>query len=203
MFDILCFTSRALCPDRAAFLCQIERLAAQRPAAIILREKDLTPTAYEALAREVLAICRRYGTSCTLHHFARVARNLGCDRLHMPLAELERMSEEERRHFSVLGASCHSADEARRAAALGCRYITAGHIFETDCKRGLPGRGLSFLREVCQAVTLPVYAIGGIGPETVAAVKEAGAAGACVMSGAMRCADPAAYFEQLLTNVSQ
>ena len=93
MFDILCFTSRALCPDRAAFLCQIERLAAQRPAAIILREKDLTPTAYEALAREVLAICRRYGTSCTLHHFARVARNLGCDRLHMPLAELERMSD--------------------------------------------------------------------------------------------------------------
>src|SRR5699024_1661288 len=143
MFDILCFTSRALCPDRAAFLRQIERLAAQRPAAIILREKDLTPTAYEALAREELAICRRYGTSCTLHHFARVARNLGCDRLHMPLAELERMSEEERRHFSVLGASCHSADEAKRAAALGCRYITAGHIFETDCKRGLPGRGLS------------------------------------------------------------
>lgn len=77
---------------------------------------------------------------------------------------------------------------------MGCTYITAGHIFETDCKRGLPGRGLEFLREVCRAVTIPVYAIGGIEPKRMAEIFAAGAAGACVMSGPMVCGDVGTYF---------
>ena len=80
------------------------------------------------------------------------------------------------------------------AEALGCTYVTAGHVFDTDCKRGLPGRGLGFLKEVCGSVSIPVYAIGGIGPDNIADVRKTGAAGACVMSSAMVCADVQAYF---------
>ena len=40
--------------------------------------------------------------------------------------------------------------------------MTAGHVYVTDCKKGLPPRGLEFLKEVCTKVTIPVYAIGGI-----------------------------------------
>ena len=84
-------------------------------------------------------------------------------------------------------------EDALEAEKLGCTYLTAGHIFDTDCKRGLPGRGLDFLRTVCGAVSIPAYAIGGVTAENYSAVRQAGAAGACVMSGLMRCADPAAF----------
>jgi thiamine-phosphate pyrophosphorylase len=88
--------------------------------------------------------------------------------------------------IAELGASCHSALDARRAKALGCTYILAGHIYDTDCKKGLPGRGPEFLRNVTKEVDLPVYAIGGIEPENIDEVRRGGAAGACIMSSAMK-----------------
>lgn len=60
------------------------------------------------------------------------------------------------------------------AQALGATYLLAGHIFDTSCKPGLPGRGLDFLAQVCAAVPLPVYAIGGITAETLPGVRRPG-----------------------------
>lgn len=191
MFDILCVTSRLLCKE--AFLSRIRRIAAAHPAGILLREKDLTEAEYRRLAEEVLAVCGEYRTPCILHGFPRVALLLGARGLHLPVRKLDALSPAERKQFPVLGASCHSAEEARQAEARGCTYITAGHIFDTDCKKGSPGRGLPFLEEVCAGVSVPVYAIGGITAERAAGVKAAGARGACVMSGIMQCADPQAY----------
>ena len=51
----------------------------------------------------------------------------------------------------------------------------------------MPPRGLSFLRNVCQATSLPVFGIGGITAARYPAVRKTGAAGACVMSGLMTC----------------
>ena len=78
-------------------------------------------------------------------------------------------------------------EEAKEAERLGCTYITAGHIFLTDCKKGLPGRGLTFLQNICENVSIPVYAIGGISNENINDVRQTGAAGACIMSGFMKC----------------
>lgn len=191
MSDILCVTNRSLC--REDFLVRIGSLAKARPAGIILREKDLSPEEYKALAAEVMGVCSSFGVPCILHTFADAAMALGADRLHMPLPLLRQMSKEERVRFSALGASCHSAGDAVEAQRLGCTYITAGHVFDTGCKQGLPGRGLAFLREVRESVSIPVYAIGGISPENIGAVRRSGAVGACVMSGAMTCADPEAF----------
>ena len=93
----------------------------------------------------------------------------------------------EKNHFEIIGASCHSLEEAKEAERLGCTYITAGHIFLTDCKKGLPGRGLTFLQNICENVSIPVYAIGGISNENINDVRQTGAAGACIMSGFMKC----------------
>ena len=106
------------------------------------------------------------------------------------------MPEEKKARFSVLGASCHSVEDAVEAEKLGCTYLTAGHVFATDCKRGLPGRGLDFLKAVCQSMSIPVYAIGGISPENIADVRKAGAAGACVMSGLMGCENPSDFLKK-------
>ena len=195
MFDILCVTNRALC--REDFLTRVRAVAKAHPAGIILREKDLSPEEYRALAAEVMAICSASGVPCILHTFAEAAMALGADKLHMPLLLLRQISKEDRAGFSLLGASCHSVGDAVEAQRLGCTYITAGHVFDTGCKQGLPGRGLAFVREVCESVSIPVYAIGGIGPENIGAVRRSGAAGACVMSGAMTCAGPEEFLALL------
>ena len=191
MSKILCVTSRRLC--REDFLQRLERVAAAKPAGIILREKDLPEAEYRRLAAEVLELCGQYGVPCILHGFPKAAADLGAEALHLPLPVLRALPERERGAFRRLGASCHSVEDAREAEALGCTCITAGHVFETDCKAGMPGRGLDFLRAVCGAVRIPVYAIGGVAPENFSAVLTAGAAGGCVMSGLMTCADPRAY----------
>ena len=55
----------------------------------------------------------------------------------------------------------------------GATYVTAGHIYPTDCKRGLAARGTQFLERVCRVVSIPVYAIGGISPQRMDEVKKA------------------------------
>ena len=85
----------------------------------------------------------------------------------------------------------------RTAEQAGASYVTAGHIYSTACKAGIPPRGEAFLRAVVDAVSLPVYAIGGIGEENIARVAAAGAAGACLMSGFMQSREPAARLQRL------
>ena len=84
-----------------------------------------------------------------------------------------------------MGTSVHSPEEAALAEKLGASYVTAGHIFATDCKKGVPPRGLDFLENVCKSVKIPVYAIGGITRSNMHLALEKGAAGVCVMSGLM------------------
>ena len=195
MSDILCVTNRLLCGGD--FLKQMERIAEARPAGIILREKDLSEEEYTVLAAQVMNICRRAGVPCILHSFPAAARKLHAEAIHLPLDLFLAMDEGEKASFRVIGVSCHSAEEAETAEKHGATYISAGHIFDTDCKRGVPGRGLVFVEEVCKAAAIPVYAIGGISPENIETVRHAGAAGACIMSGLMRCKAPENYLNLL------
>lgn len=194
MSDIICITNRGLC--RGDFLEQIKRLAKAHPGAIILREKDLSPEDYRRLAAEVLEICRGEGTECILHTFADIAAELGAESIHLPLHILRGMPDELKSRFRRIGASCHSAEDAIEASSLGASYITAGHVFATDCKKGLPPRGLDFLKNVCGSVDIPVYAVGGISPDNIAEVRRAGASGGCVMSSAMNCNDAADFLRK-------
>ncbi len=86
------------------------------------------------------------------------------------------------------GVSCHSVEDALCAYKLGCDYVTAGHVYITDCKKGLAPRGIDFLKKMCDSVPIPVYGIGGIDLESdkIDEVKQAGAKGACIMSGYMK-----------------
>lgn len=195
MSDILCVTNRKLC--REDFLTRIKRIAACHPAGIILREKDMKPEEYKELAAAVMEICEQHGVKCILHSFTDVAISLQADAIHLPLHLLRELSQEQKAHFNILGASCHSVEDALEAQVLGCTYITAGHVFETDCKKGLPGRGLKFLRNVYAAVNIPVYGIGGIDADNIALVRDAGASGACLMSSLMVIEDAAGLLKAM------
>ena len=98
------------------------------------------------------------------------------------------MTAAERLRAGRFGVSVHSAEEAKAALALGAAYLTAGHIYASSCKQGVPPRGLAFLKEICTLSPVLVYAIGGIGlnKAQLEEVLACGAAGACVRSAFMR-----------------
>jgi len=183
-FAEIYMTNRRLCAGD--LVERIAVLAALRPSYIILREKDLNSEEYGDLARRAIAACAPFGVTCVLHSFVAVSKALKHPAIHLPMAALRGLPAAERQWFRVLGASCHSVAEAREAQSLGCVYITASHIFPTECKAGVPARGLEFLQAVCEVVTLPVYALGGVTPANRAECLAAGAAGTAVMSAAMR-----------------
>lgn len=191
--DIWCVTNRTLC--RENFLDRVEKLAAAHPAGIILREKDMNEEEYSVLAETVLKICKKYNTVCVIHSFTETAKKLNCKAFHVPLPVLRKMSDMDKKRFVILGASCHSLEDALEAERLGCTYITAGHIFNTDCKKGMPGRGFKFLQNICESVSIPVYAIGGIDEKNIEEIRTAKAAGACIMSSAMVCENPKEYLK--------
>lgn len=194
MSDIICVTNRLLC--RGDFLRRIGTIAALHPRSIILREKDMSEADYTCLAREVRAVCDSYDVPFMMHSQVQAAISLCADRIHLPMTLLRQLKAEEKSEFCMIGASVHSVEEALEAEALGASYLTAGHIFDTDCKKGLPGRGLAFLAEVCKSISIPVYAIGGISGDNIADVRKAGASGACIMSGLMQCEDVKKYLKQ-------
>lgn len=174
---------------------RIEAIAKTKPRAVLLREKDLEEPDYLALAEKVLTVCRQYAVPCILHSFPGCAIRLQSDAIHMPLNLLRKMDGKARAQFRLLGTSCHSLKEAAEAERMGCTYLIAGHVFNTNCKKDVPPRGIPFLTELCREVSIPVYAIGGISHQNFAAVIKAGAKGACVMSGFMECDQVMEYTE--------
>lgn len=196
-------TSRKRFDGDADFLNQIEKIAAAKPFGIVLREKDLSVKEYSELAGKVRDICEGAGARLIIHGHPEVARELGIRALHMPLDSLAPVSPEERKGFEVLGASCHSVEDVLRAKNFGCDYVTAGHVYATDCKPGLPPRGADFLAEVCgQAAPMPVFALGGLTPARAPEVRRAGAAGFAMMSSAMDAENPAELFRKYLESDS-
>ena len=192
--NVIAVTNRHL--SKRPFLEQVERICKCHPEAILLREKDLSADEYKMLAAQVLEICRTYDIPCILHTYVQVAKELGTGNIHLPLERFRKFDAEIKEGtlpytfyepFVSIGTSVHSVGEAKIAERLGASYITAGHIYATDCKKDLPPRGTEFLRSICQAVNIPVYAIGGINPGTgqIEEVKECGAIGGCIMSGMM------------------
>ena len=174
---------------QGSFLEQMEKVVCLHPQGVILRERDLSDEEYEALAEKVLGICAREKVSCFLHSRISIARRLGCTDIHLSIPYVQSMSETEReelrRNFAQVSISCHSMEDMELAVQAGASQIILGTIFETDCKKGLPGRGLSFLRKVVRESAVPVYGIGGISADNAGQVRETGAAGVCIMSGFM------------------
>ena len=189
--DVIAVTNRKL--SQRPFLEQIKRVCQLRPEAVILREKDLSETEYAKLAEEVYNITTSYDVRLIIHTYINVARELGINTVHMSLHNMREYRKEFIDNVNKInniktGCSIHSVEEAVEARNMGASYITAGHVYATDCKKGLAPRGLDFLKNVCDSVDIPVYAIGGINIDDGRReeVKKYGAAGSCIMSGMMK-----------------
>ena len=189
---MIAVTDRKLCAR--PFLEQIELIASAHPEMIILREKDLADDELLVLAAKCLDVCERYNVPLAINSNMDIARELDICRIHLPLQMLKEA--EDLMDFSLVGASVHSVEEAKEAEDLGADYLIAGHVFRTSCKDSEP-RGTSFVESVCDAVEIPVYAIGGMTPEKYPDVMRAGAAGVAVMSSIMTEQEPSDLIQRL------
>lgn len=180
---LIAVTNRHLCEQ--PFLDVIKNLARRDLKTIVLREKDLTEEEYLKLAGQCKEICEETGALLTLHNFVNAARALKIDRIHLPfpvfLKEAGNLDD-----FTSVSTSIHKPEEAKKAQDLGADFVFAGHVFVTDCKKGLKPRGLDFLRQTVECAEIPVYGIGGIHRENMDQIMETGAAGACMMSEFMK-----------------
>ena len=143
-----------------------------------LREKDLEARELYDLARAIRSLPNPPGAKLVVNARADVALAAGFDGVHLPA---DSPSPELFRRISerfVIGVSCHSADEAVRAAEEGADYVVFGPVFETASKRAFgPPQGLARLEEVCRAANIPVLALGGITESNAGDCLRAGAAG--------------------------
>lgn len=199
MYKMIVVTNRHLV--KGDFLAKMEQVINAWPQAIILREKDLSQKEYETLLDQIISLIKSSGAYkdseyITLYvhsHMDLAVKNkskyehIG---LHLPYHVLDEKKDEilevkEQKKIRI-SVSCHSIEEVRKAAFLGADQVVLGNIFETDCKKGLPGKGLDFLEKAVTSSTIPVYGIGGISEENLPLLLERGAAGGCMMSGFMK-----------------
>lgn len=160
------------------YLEQIKYALSLHPYSLILREKDLSEEEYFALAETILALCNKEGVQFFIHSHVNRAKELGYPNIHIGIGDLPLIGPA----FSQISVSCHSLADVELAERAGATQIVLGTIFETDCKPGLAGKGVGFVKEVCRRTTLPVFAIGGITLKNLPLVQEAGAYGGCMMS---------------------
>lgn len=186
MSMLFVITSSKSCKED--FLTRIKRIASANPDRIILREKHLSQDDLLKLAIKCKEICDKYSVAFSVNSSIEVARKVNAD-IHLPY-KLFVENNENIKDFSTIGVSVHSISEAETAEILGASYLIAGHIFATDCKKGLKPRGLEYLSDISKAVKIPVLGIGGISLERLSSVLQTGAAGACVMSHFMNCDNP-------------
>jgi len=191
---IICISNRHLVT--VDYWEQLERILAAGVYALILREKDLTAQEYAVYGARLLQLGKKYKTICILHNFSKAATSLGAPNFHCSLPYLEAHPDLSK-HFKILGVSLHTPLEATRATALGATYLLAGHVFPTACKPDSPPLGVKTLAEICRVTSLPVYALGGITPQTINKLKGLPLAGVAVMSGFMTSKDPGAYKKNL------
>ena len=148
-----------------------------------LREKHLDRDAFLAEARQICALCRRYGVPFIVNDDLDVALACGADGIHvgqddMPAAEVRRRAGRR----LIVGVSAHTPEEARLAEAAGADYLGAGAVFGSATKTDASLLTPAGLQAVCAAVHIPVVAIGGVNARSILQLQGSGAAGAAVVS---------------------
>jgi thiamine-phosphate pyrophosphorylase len=183
-------------PDRLA-----AALAGLPPAvaAVQLRAKDMGGKDMLALARALRDVARAAGQWLMVNDRLDVAVAAGADGVHLPSRGVP--AADARRLLgpgAIIGASCHSVAEVRRARDGGADFATFGPVFDTPSKRAWgPPVGLDALREAAR-LGLPLVALGGVDPSNAASTVAAGAAGVAAIRAWLGAADAAGAVRQLL-----
>ena len=148
-----------------------------------LREKNLTDREMLQEAQELLPLCHRHGVPLIINDRVQVALDAGADGVHLGQ---EDMSPREARAIlgpdAIIGVSARTVESAQRAEQEGADYLGVGAVFSTSTKTDAQNISPETLRQICQAVHIPVVAIGGIGPDNILELLGCGIQGVAVVS---------------------
>lgn len=186
-------TSADLCRQPPRLIAAVAAAVAGGAALVQYRDKDNDAPTREALARELLGLCRAGHARLIINDDVALAARIGADGVHLGASDLPLR---EARHrlgaAALIGISCaNQLERARAAAGAGASYVAFGRFFPSRTKPNAPHAELSLLREARAALRLPICAIGGITPANAGAVIAAGADLVAAVEGVFGAADVA------------
>jgi thiamine-phosphate pyrophosphorylase len=150
---------------------------------IQLREKDLDEKNFREEALELKELCRKFGVPFVLNDNVALAKEIGADGVHVGQSDMETGKVlETLGSDKIIGVSASTVEEAVLAEKRGASYLGVGAVFATGTKEDASTVTKEELREICDAVQIPVVAIGGITSENLKELRGTGIAGISVIS---------------------
>ena len=155
-----------------------------------LREKELKDTDFLAEAKELKVLCARYGVPLIINDNVEIALEVDADGVHVGQEDMD--ARDVRGLIGpdkILGVTAKTIEQAQKAQRAGADYLGSGAVFGSTTKLNARPMTKALLQSICQSVTIPVVAIGGIHRGNIASLAGTGIRGAAVVSGIFSAAD--------------
>ena len=155
-----------------------------------LREKELNPEDFLAEAKQIKTLCARFGVPLIINDNVELALKVDADGVHVGQEDMD--ARDVRGLIGpakILGVTAKTIEQAQKAQLAGADYLGSGAVFGSTTKPNARPMTKELLHSICQSVTIPVVAIGGIHRGNIASLAGTGIRGAAVVSGIFAAAD--------------
>lgn len=169
---------------------QVEEALKGGATLIQLREKNMPQEDFLKEAREMAALCHRYGTALIINDNVEVALKSGADGVHVGMEDLP--VKEIRKQVPgdfIIGATAKTTEQAQRAEKEGADYLGVGTVFPSPTKKNAIRITTEELKKICSSVRIPAVAIGGITSENAGTLVGGGMAGMALVSAVFGASD--------------
>ncbi len=148
-----------------------------------LREKNLDREVFLAEAKEIQKLCKEYGVPFVVNDEVSIAKDIDADGVHVGQSDMEAMDVRKiLGPYKIIGVSAQTVEQAIIAEKHGADYLGVGAVFTTGSKDDADDVSHETLKAICEAVSIPVIAIGGITKDNVAELAGSGICGVAVIS---------------------
>ena len=179
---------------------QVEKTLKGGATFIQLREKHLDDTAFLEEAVELKELCRRYHVPFVINDNVEIALKMGADGVHVGQSDMEAGNVREKLGpDKIIGVSAQTVEQAVLAEQRGADYLGVGAVFPTGSKDDADDVSHETLKAICEAVSIPVIAIGGISRNNVMELAGSGICGIAVISAIFAQPDIEAATKELRT----
>ena len=169
--------------DGKTLYSQVEQALEGGVTFLQLREKELDEEHFLEEAREIKALCRRYHVPFVINDNVDIAAAVDADGVHVGQSDMEAGNVREKLGpDKIIGVTAKTVEQALLAEKRGADYLGVGAVFHTDSKADAKGISHEILKAICDAVKIPVVAIGGISKDNVLQLAGNGASGIAVIS---------------------
>lgn len=162
---------------------QVEQAILGGATFIQLREKELVEESFLSEAIEIQKLCKKYKIPFVINDNVNIARKMNADGVHVGQSDMQAGNVREiLGRDKILGVSVQTIEQAILAEKEGADYLGVGAVFPTGSKADADDVSFETLKEICDEVSIPVVAIGGIGKHNVSKLEGSGISGIAVIS---------------------